>query len=167
MYQRSLFVGLLALSVVGAQTPPQHSLVPLVDGSKTPDQIPDDLAYRHFILAIAEHQNPSQHEYKRRDTRLDPIGFSKQDHDSCIFALAGLREELDAIEADRKTIQVTAAPGDPGVQSRLTALKSQEGSAIAKVRSALRGLSAAGQALLENYIKVHVKTHIVILGSTP
>ena len=38
------------------------SLVVLVDGSKHPEQIPDDLAYRHYFLAVATHEQPSAEE---------------------------------------------------------------------------------------------------------
>jgi hypothetical protein len=160
-------LGLLSFAVLGAQTPPAHTLRVIVDGSKTPDQISDDLAYRHFILAIAEHQNPSKEEFQRREARLRPIGFSKQERDTCVFALAGVREELDAIDAARNQIAPTFASSDAGVQARLATLKSQEDSIIANARSRLRLSLGDGQARLDIYVRNRVKRQIVILGLAP
>lgn len=155
--------GLLVIAVVaianGAQVA-QHELSVVVDGSKTPDRIPDDLAYRHFILAIAEHQNPTQSELTRREMRLAPIDLSKNDHDVCISALTGLRERLDAIEAARAA---AFANNTTTRDSALTSLKAQEDAAIAGVRLALRGMSSDGQSRLDGYIKTHVKRCIRIL----
>jgi hypothetical protein len=87
---RYLAIGVLSAVISTAQTSHVHTLSIVVDGSKTPDQIPDDLAYRHFILAVAEHQSPTKDAVERREARLSPIGFSKQDHDACVLALAQL-----------------------------------------------------------------------------
>ncbi len=143
-----------------AQTP-QHNLSIVVDGSKTPELIPDDLAYRHFILAIAEPRSPTVEETKRRETRLIPIGLSASDYDLCISALAGLREKLDMIEAGRRE---ALADTTEHRDSTLLTLKGQENMAITAVRVALRRLSPDGQSRLDGYIRARVKQRIVLLG---
>lgn len=75
-----------------------------MDGSKNPELIPDDLAYRHFLMFVAEHANATAEEVRRRDSRLAPLHFSKQDHDFFISALAGVREKLDGIEVSRSKL---------------------------------------------------------------
>lgn len=170
MFRKSA-ITLICLGMLAyAQTPsPQSAQSPsgltvAVDGSKTPDQIPDDLAYRHFILAIAEHKNPSTQEYQRREARLAPMGLSPSDHDASIAALAGLRETLDQIQVSRNAI----SPGDPTASSQFADLKSQEDAAIGIAVGLLRAsLTLDGQARLGSYVRGHVKSRIVILGAPP
>jgi len=53
-----------------AQSVTVNKLPILVDGSRAPDKIPADLAYRHFIRAIAEHLQPLPIELARRNAHL-------------------------------------------------------------------------------------------------
>jgi hypothetical protein len=121
--------------------------------------IPDDLAYRHFLMAVAEHTNASGEEIRRRESRLLPLRFSKQDHDFFISALETVREKLDEIDSDRSTLNNAAS------ESALETLKRQEDSALTgaaeRVRSAL---TPAGLASLDEYIRETVKRQIVIYG---
>ena len=73
---------LLALFVVNAQSVPPGpttKLVVLVDGAKNPEQIPDDLAYRHFLVAVATHEKPSAEESGRQKAQLAPLGLAEAD----------------------------------------------------------------------------------------
>jgi hypothetical protein len=159
----TITVAIATVATLSAQAlQPQHTLSVIVDGSKTPDRIPDDLAYHHFVLAVAERQNPSKEEFTRRELRLRPVGLSKNDQDLCISALAGLREELDAVETARRAVIADAGATN---DSALASLKARQDAAVAKVRAALRNMSVEGQSLLDGYIKTHVKRHITILGS--
>lgn len=78
------------LSLSAQQDHSQHvaQLPILVDGKKTPELIPDELAYTHFILTVAEHTSPTPEEVRRRDSRVLPIRLSKQDSDSLVNALS-------------------------------------------------------------------------------
>lgn len=139
----------------------EHRLSVVVDGSRTPDLIPDELAYRHFILSIAERRNPSREESRRRDIRLRDIRLSDPDQYLLIAAVQGLREELETIEEARKeALQDMSVTRD----ATLASLKAREDKAIAAVRSSLRLLSPDGQARLDEHIKTRVKKRIVILG---
>ncbi len=162
MYKLLLIVAAATLGTLYAQSPQHdvHELPVLVDGSKTPDQIPDDLAYHHFILSVAEHQKPAQIELTRRETRLRSVGLSAEDHARAISALAGLREKLDAIESARAE---NATALDSAVAN---ALRAQEDAAIAGVRAALSRMSPDGQSKLHDYMTTHVKRCIRIYGGT-
>lgn len=141
-----------------------HLLTVHVDGSRTPDRIPDDLAYEHFILAVSEHQSPSPIESRRREAQLNPIGLSSADHDAFLFALSGVREELDAIQTARDAVSLT--PGDSAAEARLKSLLTDQKQLIARSRAGLKGaISVDGQAKLDVYIRSHVKKHIVLLGN--
>lgn len=145
----------------GTLNPSQHSLSVIVDGSSTPEQIPDDLAYQHFILAVAEHRNASKEAVTRRELRLKRVGLSLDDQARFVSALDGLREELDSIEQARSELATNS-----GSQSELAykALKSREAAAIAKARAGLAHVTADGRARLNDHIRTHVKKHITILG---
>jgi hypothetical protein len=54
------------------QSQPAIQLPVAVDGSVTPGQIPDNLAYQHFFAAIAAHPFPSQQEAARQSAQLSP-----------------------------------------------------------------------------------------------
>lgn len=81
-----LAVVLAPLSICAQQAPPAansnniHQLSVLVDGSKTPELIPDELAYNHYILTITEHANPTPEEVRRRDSRIHPIHLPYRTH---------------------------------------------------------------------------------------
>jgi len=48
-------------------------LVVVVDGSTNPELIPEALAYQHFFLAVASHEQPSAQETLRQDAQLAPL----------------------------------------------------------------------------------------------
>lgn len=147
-------------SLIGQQAPTsEHSAHPqqmqiVVDGKTTPDLIPDDLAYHHFLITIAEHAQPSQEEVRRRRSRIVRIELPEQDADALVKATAGLREQMDEVETAR------AAGGD----SR--ALRDRVESAMVGVRAKIRStLSPEGLKIFDGFIKTQVKGSIKIYGS--
>lgn len=176
MYVRYLCLfgvyGILSLTLQAQNAsagPTQHLVTSasapiLVDGSKTPDKIPDWLAYRHFIRAISESTGASVEEKSRRESRLAPIGFSKADHDITISALSGAREQLVAFEAQRQI--ESASPSEASIQNaRLDSLLQQEHDYLDGIKASwYSSISVAGRALLDKYIRTQVKSHIVIYG---
>ncbi len=126
-----------------AQTPnPALRLAVVVDGSQNPGSIPDDVAYRHFLLSIAERANPTPAESKRREVRLRPIGLQKADHDALIQHLSGFRERLSS--------------ADP---SEYNALLDSAASSLNAV------LSPNGSLMLAAYVQKHIKSHTVLLSA--
>jgi hypothetical protein len=133
-----------------------------VDGSKNPESIPDDVAYRHFLLAIAIHENPSQDELLRRSTLVARVGLSKADHDAFVSALGSLREELDAVDQARTSL-TAASP-----ISAFEEVQMQERRLLDDAVARLRGvLSTEGRMKFDDHIRQYVKKRIKILGVLP
>ena len=161
---------ILACGILFAQhTHPQASgasplkLPILVDGSKTPDQIPDELAYQHFVKAVAAHPSPSAQEQARQSAQLLPLQLSASDQQNLITTLAVFRTRLDQIELDAGQL-LSAAPG-PNTPAQLAGLKTQESALLTNTLSDLRlSLSPEGTNHLDQYVRTHVKAHVVICG---
>lgn len=134
------------------------------DGSKDPDSIPVALAYRHLIrfLAVPD-ANPPTDLLARRDHQLRQIGFSKLDNAAAALALRGVREQLDSIEEERKSID-TAAADALHFSELMTRERDLLDSAGERLRSAL---SVGGAARLDKHVYEHVRRRIVIYGALP
>lgn len=163
---------LLLLCLIGfclpssAQNTPALQLPVLVDGSKTPEQIPDQLAYRHFLVAVAEHRSPTPVEADRQRARLRPIGLADADHAAFRDLLAGLREQLDAIEQARASLNSGAIAIGAKVPT-IAGLKAQEDDLIATTITSLPAkLGIDGLAKLDQHIRQQVKRKIVIYGTS-
>lgn len=153
-----LIAVLLPCQVLLAQHTHPTQLTVLVDGSKTPDQIPDDLAYHHFFMAASAHPTPSAQEQGRQQAMLAPIGLPAPDQQSLIPVLAQFRVQMDQIAQRRAVPGVTAA--------QLTSLQTQEAVlAATTVANAGAVLTQDGAARLYQWISTHVKAHIVIVGN--
>jgi hypothetical protein len=139
----------------------RHDLSTVIDGRTNPELIPDELAYEHFILAISERQAASELEVRRREAFLRPLGLSSEDRNHVIFALTGVREALDAVEAKRQSL---SAGTDPDVSRRLIELKAERNTILKDARNRLH-LSSDGKARFDNYVKKEVKRRIVVLGA--
>jgi hypothetical protein len=63
-----------------------------IDGAATPNQIPDELAYRHLIIVLATPAHPSAGQVARRDALIKQIGLSRVDVGALISAVAGVQE---------------------------------------------------------------------------
>lgn len=138
----------------------------LVDGSKTPEQIPDQIAYRHFIAAIAERRNASSAEQARRNSQIRLIGLSDDDKARLITELLFVREQLDKIDQSTATTMADLSLTPQAKAEALTFLKSQrQGVKDTAVVGVHQVLSASGWAQLDLYVKGHVKPHIVIYGT--
>lgn len=97
------------------------AIEPTIDGAKTPERIPDYIAYRHFIIAMAEgdrfavpgrnhlgvgrRDHPSEQRVWRRDAILRSIGFSSVDRDAVLSALKDVGDELDSSATPSTALQ--------------------------------------------------------------
>ncbi len=166
-HQRNMVLRVILLGVglsgilFGQPLHEQHRLTVVVDGAKFPDRIPDDLAYRHFILSIAERRDSGLLEIKGRETRLKAAGLSDNDKNVVLVAVDGLREELNAIEAARRA---ALASSSVSRDRELASLKAREERAFAAVIMRLGLLSPEGKVRLEQHVRTHVKKRIVIVG---
>ncbi|MGO9093988.1 MAG: hypothetical protein ACLQGV_02100 [Bryobacteraceae bacterium] len=176
MYRKSrlLIIALttvLACRVVCAQhVHPQSSsgataqLPVLVDGSKTPDQIPDALAYQHYFMAVAAHPSPSAQEQSRQDAQLLPLQLSAADQQALILRLASFRTQLDQLENNlANSANATPAPSTP---SQLASPNAQQAALATAALAGLRqSLTPDGASRLDQYVQTRVKAHIVIYGT--
>jgi len=156
----TLVITLWGASVVCTAAPAANShdhvaqLPIVVDGRKTPELVPDDVAYGHLIISLAEHSNPTVEEIRGRESRILQIGLSAQDAQALVNALTGVREQLDGIDAIR--IRLGNSPK----------LRSQWESIIKDARDHMRtALSADGSLRLDMFVRKHVKPLITIFGS--
>ncbi|HEY3826729.1 MAG TPA: hypothetical protein VGL82_19350 [Bryobacteraceae bacterium] len=142
-----------------AQAAAANQLPVSVNGMNTPQLIPDDLAWRHFILSVSEHSVASSDDQQRRTSRLRLTGLSASDQNSLISALAGVREQLDAIDLTRASTAATNT-------TALAQLLAQQTSILNSARIAIRGaVSAAGMTVLNNFVNNTVKRGIIIYAS--
>jgi hypothetical protein len=129
----------------------------VVDGSKTPDQIPDNLAYHHFFASVSAHPSPSAQELARQNAQLLPLSLSPADQQNLVQALAVFRTALDPIEA-----ALLAQP----TPAQVAGLRQQKATLLANTMTTISSsLTADGFGKLDQYVKTHVKQHIVIYGS--
>lgn len=133
------------------------NLVVVVDGAQHPEQIPDDLAWRHFLLAVATHEQPTAFEQKRQHAILAAVGLVDYDEKELAFKLGTMTTQLEAIQKSRG-----ASGGTPAALSELKAQEDELISAtIARVR---RVASAEGLSRLNRYITDIVKRNIKVYG---
>jgi hypothetical protein len=144
----------------GAQNAgPVTRLVVLVDGSKNPEQITDDLAYQHFFLAVAAHEQPSTDESKRQDAQLSPVGLSQADRQVLTGELGRLTTQLEAIDA--------AMAASDGADSTLLGFRTQRDEAVSRTVGTVRSaLTSDGASRLSRYIAETVKRNIKIYGTS-
>jgi hypothetical protein len=144
-----------------AQPATPMSLPVLVDGAKTPTQIPDNVAYRHYLKAIAAHPVPTTYEQGRQAAQLLSLGLLPNDEKVLIATLAPLRTQLDLIESTRAGIQQ-----GPNAGAQFADLNDQEDALVATTLQSLRtSLTVAGMYRVDQYVKTHVKAHIKIYGT--
>jgi hypothetical protein len=145
----------------GNHTP---ALPVLVDGAKTPELIPDSLAFQHFIKALAIPDSPSTAQEAVREALLSRLTLSDADHRSFVTALSGVRSSLDNMAAS-----MAKWPADsPTARAVQADMRRQEAALMDGVRNQLQtNLSADGWTRFNKYISEHVKRRIVIYGGQP
>ena len=137
----------------------QPSGAPLVaDGRTDANVIPDFVAYRHFVMAVAiPREAPTWAERSRRNHYLNSVRLSLSDRMAVVEAVANVREELKAADEMIKNGPSAAA------------------AASARRETALNGagerlrllLSADGQARVDSFVNTKIKPRVRIYGSMP
>ncbi|MGO9097199.1 MAG: hypothetical protein ACLQGV_18500 [Bryobacteraceae bacterium] len=154
MIRAALFLSFCALGIAQNTV---TNLVLMVDGSNHPEQIPDDLAWRHFLVAAATPEQPTPDQQKRQRTILAEVPLVDSDQKQIAGQLGKMTTQLQAIQSAR-----LASDGTPAV---LGALKAQEDSVISSTISKVRqATSADGLSCLTLYINETVKRNIKIYG---
>ena len=126
-----------------------------IDGQVTPERVPDEVAYRHFISVTAVGLGASAADFHRRDAILEQVGLSGADRRAYVAATITVKGALQRIERNMETLHLDIAAVD--------ALKQERGSLLdnAALR-ALSSLSADGVARMRLHINERVKRHIRI-----
>jgi hypothetical protein len=134
----------------------------VVDGSKTPWKLPDQLAYQHFIRMTAIADDATAETRSRRDAYLARIGLSQSDLTAFNTALRGVKEQLEVLEARRQQ----RSPATESAKAERAALQLQE-QQIAKdaVRRLKSELSVDGALGVDRFVREHVKSRIKIYGT--
>lgn len=138
-----------------------HSLPIAATGSDAPESIPDDLAYAHFVLALALPERPTLQETLRRDSLLAQVELATDDRAAFVEALKGVREQLDFLA--REASRLSGEP--PSSTTRLESLRLRRTRLLSETQGRLASrLSEGGRARLDKYIKQQVKPRIVVYG---
>jgi hypothetical protein len=140
------------------QPPPPAAADPpgIIDGAKNPGLIPDEVAYRLVLLALAEPQDASDAQKARFRAKIASAGLNEDDTEALRLILAALQKQLDALNAQANQILARDPlpyAGTPDYQ-QLADLAKQRGPVFAEAMSALPArLSVDGVSRLETYVQ--------------
>jgi hypothetical protein len=144
-----------------------------VDGSQTPDLIPDAIAYRLFMSAVSvAGAKASSEEFDRRDALLSQVGLSVDDYSRFVAATRHVKDDVDAIVAVRRQMEVQLQGSLAEPNERLLAqfddLRTRHRVVLnTAVQSAITALTPEGRVQFDTFIRDHVKRLVVIYGAPP
>ena len=127
-----------------------------IDGKKNPELIPDEVAYRLVLIALAEPEDATDAEKARYQAKIRTAGLSTEDRDALFQVLGALHKQQEPLKAQAREIK-TRNPfpfaGTPDYQKLLDLSKQRE-QAIAEAKSAIPArLSLAGASKLQAYVE--------------
>ena len=79
-----------------------------IDGAKNPELIPDEVALRMIVLAVAEPVDATEQMRERARAKLNPIGLSEDDTAAFLGLLADYQTQIDALDKQVADIYVRA-----------------------------------------------------------
>jgi hypothetical protein len=139
----------------------------IVDGAATPEAIPDDVAFRHFVRAAAIADRASARDLARREGLLARAGLSAADRLAFAGALRGLRQTLDTTSREVQQLSPESL-FEVSSRIRLADLRGREVAAIDAARSRLEtSLSPEGLSRLDVHVREDIKRRIKIYDSIP
>ena len=135
-----------------------------VNGGQRPSDIPNWLAHRHLMLALAASKTASGNDLKRRDVLMKRLALSSADSAALLAGIAGTREQLD--EVHRLRIAASTNPNQPSAV--LDSLRDQENAlADGAATRIMQQLSAAGREKLQQFVDESIKPNVTIYGVAP
>lgn len=136
------------------ETVPSHTLQVVLDGAVNPDSISDDVADRHFILAMILASEP---EWEWTMARLR---WSTSDVLSFSTHIQAARKQLDSL--------ATQLAAEKGPTLRADQLRREKVGVLDAMRQRIsQELSPSGLSILREYVRTEVKKRIVVYGSLP
>ena len=141
-----------------------------IDGAKNPELIPDEVAYRLVLLALAEPENPTDAQRARFQAKIAPAKLSEDDSEAFLLILGTFQKQLDALNAQASQIRARnpiPLAGTPDYPS-LVDLSKQSEPVFAEAMSAVPArLSAEGYAKFQTYIQNAKRGMKYLPDSTP
>jgi hypothetical protein len=143
--------------------PGRHSMAVEIDGSQRPSDIPDEVAHKLYMKALALRNAPSGGDVQRRDAFLRRIHLPEADQTAFVDSIQGLGRDLAAIEGRRRN-ELTADKGGSAIGLALRSeLTRQEDKVLDATMMRLRTqMSDAGFQQLDQHVQTHVKSRIKI-----
>jgi hypothetical protein len=138
-----------------APTTPGGPLSLTIDGARTPELVPDDVAYRHLISAVAVSASPSTLELSRQTAMFEVMGLSASDRTAFIANTVTVRDALHSLDQTLRDGHHDLRTAEHLRRQRLLVLDT----ATARVLSAL---SPSGVLLLKAHVANRVKSRIRI-----
>lgn len=147
-----LFLALLSTPTLNAQqTPyPMGTQAPpnVIDGSKTPELIPDSVAYRLWLVAVAE--DPADAPSPRQQSHLRAAGLGDSDLLAASKILANFKTRYAQLIAEYNA----AATANPNSNDGLSGFLSDRGILVQNTRDELKAaLTPKGMTSLDAHVQ--------------
>jgi len=127
-----------------------------IDGSKNPELIPDDVAYRMVFVGVAEREDSTEAEKARFRAKIASAGLDDEDSEALFRVLAAFQKQVDALNAQAQEIRVRSPiplAGTPDYQ-QLVELSKKRQPVFREAMSALPArLSLEGAAKFQTYVQ--------------
>lgn len=101
-----------ATPVLAAQPPQAFDPPGTIDGSKTPDLIPDHIAYTLVFRAIAEPENATEEQIVRARAKIRSIGLNDSESLTIIRLTARFRKAVESLDSQAVAIHKRATHND-------------------------------------------------------
>jgi hypothetical protein len=89
-------------------TAPAPDPLGTIDGAKNPELIPDEVALRMIVLAVAEPADATEAQKERALAKLNPIGLSEEDTVAFLNLLAEFQGQADALDKQAAEVYLRA-----------------------------------------------------------
>jgi hypothetical protein len=161
---RKLYHGTLFLLVGGfcfAQEPVPITQIPgAIDGAKTPELIPDAIAYRLFFEAIAEPPSATTAQLRRQRMKLLQARLEEDDLNVIASVMADFHHKLEQFKADY------AFAHEPGTTGQLSvdieAWRSRRDEIVDGAHASLRQqMTPLGLKRLDDYIQTRKRQMVI------
>lgn len=158
-----------------ASTAPQASGVSndppgTIDGAKNPELIPDDVAYRLVLLAVAEPENATDAQKARFQAKIASAKLNEEDTEAFLRILGTFQKQLGALNAQASQILARnpiPLPGTPDYQTLVDLSKQREPLFVEAMSAVPARLSADGFTNLQTYIQNAKRGMKYLPDSTP